>query len=512
MQLSKAVENIGTIFELRRIAKAYVIDYKNLTDDEIKAAVIKTAPQYYFPDNIRKSLRECFLNEKRDVRVITSLLLKIVLLNKDDFMASKRSTEDEIISWEQAIVDQSNEDLFKRNGEQSKNMDFLKFVLETAWQNNNDISPDETNLINKIRARLRITDREFCIIESKIAKFPKPGNQVHARGEIDEVRQLLQSKGLLFSIRDGEGEDFDVIPDELAKSLRGVFEIEIRNHGYRKLLDHKCIRSKSYFADILAKSGVSVEGLHSLDELQELILEHVSPTKVIGGFSPKDGLDMDTLAKWCADLDLNISGSKSERIDRIINFYDNLLEHGGPVSEDPREIWYQHYQAFAARDLNFLRSQMLIEKDNETERKFEEATDFMFEHRLGAKPLTQVGTEHPDGALSFRDELIYWDNKSKETQVNLKDHLKQFDQYIKSADKKVACFLVIGPDFTQESSATAMQYRVENGVTMTLITADELKSLAEEWNSRDPKKANNPFPLGYLIQPGRFNRSLVAML
>jgi hypothetical protein len=513
MELAKAVEHIGTVLELRRIARAYVIDYKNLTDGEIRAAIVKTSPQYYFPNNVEKSLSECFLNPSRDVRVISHLFLKEVLLNKDGFMASDREVEDEIISWEQSVVDQSNEDLFKRDDEKSKNIALLRFVLETAWQNNDQISPDEKNLIDKIKTRLKITDREFCIVESKIGKFPKPGNQLHTRGEIDEVRQFLQSKGLVFSIRDNEGTDFDLIPDEVAEPLRAVLGVEIRKHGYRELLGHKRIRSKSYFVETLEKCGVPVEGQHSLEELQEMILEHVPPSKLIGGLSPKDGLSMETLAKWCDDLDLNVSGSKSERIERIISFYDNLLQHaGGEIVEDPRELWYQHYQAFASRNLEFLRSQMLIEKDNEVERKFEEATNYLFEHRLGVKPLTQIGAEHADGALSFRDELIYWDNKSKETQVNLKDHLRQFDQYIKSADKKVACFLVIGPDFTQDSSTVAMQYRVENGVTLTLITAEELKSLAEEWNSRDPKTADKPFPLGYLIQPARFNRSLVAPL
>jgi hypothetical protein len=46
-KIPKVVENIGTVLELRRIAKAYVIDYRNLTEDEIKAAIVKTAPQYY---------------------------------------------------------------------------------------------------------------------------------------------------------------------------------------------------------------------------------------------------------------------------------------------------------------------------------------------------------------------------------------------------------------------------------------------------------------------------------
>jgi hypothetical protein len=56
-----------------------------------------------------------------------------------------------------------------------------------------------------------------------------------------------------------------------------------------------------------------------------------------------------------------------------------------------------------------------------------------------------------------------------------------------------------------------MQYQVQSGTTITLITAEELKSLAEEWKARGPRNSGNLFPLGYLVQPGRFNRSLVVI-
>lgn len=57
MNIEKSVQNIGTLIELKRIASAYVIDYRNLTEEEIRAALIKTAPQYYFKENVQKALR-----------------------------------------------------------------------------------------------------------------------------------------------------------------------------------------------------------------------------------------------------------------------------------------------------------------------------------------------------------------------------------------------------------------------------------------------------------------------
>lgn len=513
MNIAKVVANIGTITELQRIASAYVIDYRNLTDEEVKQALIKTAPQYYFRGNVEKTLRAAFFHNNREIANLSWIILKRFLLQKDRFMCPKRELEDDILAWEQSVVDKSNEDLFRRGGSKGKCIELLRFLIETAWQNNDAVSPDERNLIEKVKERLRISDRDYRLIEAKLGKFPKPENLLHTRTEIDEARRYLQKAGIMFSIRDDDGSDFDVIPDEIATTLRELLGLEVRDHGYKELLRSKHVRSKAYLLETLEKCGVDVDGANTLEELQGMVLEQVRPSVVLGGTSPKDGLDMETLARWCADLELPVSGMKAERIQRLLNFYDNLMEKDEDVSDD-REISYKLFTEFANRNIQFLRAQQLIEKDIEIERCFENATSYLFEKRFHHKPLTLVGSNHADGAISFKDGLIFWDNKSKESPVNLKDHIRQFDSYIKAADKKVFAFLVVGPEFTQESSTIAMQYLVENRTTLTLITAAQLKTLAEQWHEKNNAKngSQDPFPLGYLIQPGKFNMDLVAAL
>ena len=99
-----------------------------------------------------------------------------------------------------------------------------------------------------------------------------------------------------------------------------------------------------------------------------------------------------------------------------------------------------------------------------------------------------------------------WDNKSKESPVNLKDHIGQFDGYMNKADKPVPIFLVIAPEFTIESEEVAMRYHAQHfDRNLSLITAHELKSLAEEWSS-DNSHREESFPLGLPAATGRFNR------
>ncbi|MBA4147862.1 MAG: hypothetical protein H0X66_07070 [Verrucomicrobia bacterium] len=355
MNFSKAVENIGTVVELKRISSAYVIDYRNLTDDEIKAALIKTAPQYFFEENVRKSIRKCLLHSNREHRTLSLLLLRRVVLEKDNFTSAKRETEDQVIAWEQSIVDRANEDLSRRNTDRSRSYELFQFVLETAWQQNEGISPDEKNLIEKLRLRLRITDTEYRILEAKLGKFPKPGNQIHTRAEIDETRRMLQSEGLLFAIRNNDGVDFDVIPEELAATLRKVFAIEMREYGYRQMLKYKHVRLKPYLIDILAKCDLPVSPSATMEELHELCVDHIKPSTLLGGISPRDGLATETLSKWCEEIGLNVSGLKADLIARIIKFYDGLLEKN-IVAEDERAVWYSNFEVFARRDIDFLRA------------------------------------------------------------------------------------------------------------------------------------------------------------
>ena len=509
MKFKQVIESLSTVTDLKRVASAYVIDYRNLSNDEVCEALMKTAPQYYYRENLESTLDDLMLSESRDERILAPVILKYVLLHTDDFKIVQKELSDAIIDYEQSIINSSNDVLSMKDKERSKNLEFFKFVLEAAWDRNDDISADEKNLLNKIRVKLNITEDESHMLEATIGKFPVAGNRVHTRDQIECVRRKLQTVGILFSVRDNEKNDYDVIPEEIASVLREMFGYEIKHHGYVELLENKHVRSKSYLKGLLIKGGVTVSNSAKTDEIKKLCLSYLSPSILLGGYTPRDGIDSNTLSKWCSELGLQVSGQKQELINRIIGYYDNIRKEIQSL-DDERTIWYEFYEDLASRKLDNLRSQNIILKDIECEKKFEQATDYIFEELLVHKPLVLKGTEHADGMLSYQEKVIMWDNKSKETSVNLTDHIKQFDRYIKSADKSVPIFLVIGPSFTENSTSVAMQYMLENETIITLITADELKTVAEKW-SKTNSSGNDPFPLGYFKQPGRFNIDLVSM-
>ena len=74
-------------------------------------------------------------------------------------------------------------------------------------------------------------------------------------------------------------------------------------------------------------------------------------------------------------------------------------------------------------------------------------------------------------------------------------------------------FLVIAPDFTAESETEAVLYHAQHfDRNIALITAKEVKDLAEEWSSDQNKNRDEPFDLGLLAATGRFNRSRLGKL
>lgn len=512
MEFIKFVEQIPNITIAKRIASAYVADYRRLELEEIKEFLIKTEKQYTSYENICNRLEELKLDSNRAVRIIAPILLRDYLLNQDDFISPCKETDSAILNYEKNIIDESNNfDLSKI----SKDLALFKHMLDTAWALNDDISIDEKNLLEALRKYLSITIREQQILEAKSGRFPNRENILHTFDDIDAARRLLQSKGLLVCIKNSDGIMCDMIPDDIAKEIRKYYNIEIRSYGYEKLVDYVIKKTKKqYLIDIVTKASKNCEKANielsnnpTVNELKAIILKSIQPSNLIGGFSIYDGMNVEDLSAWCGDLGLNVSGAKKTLIERILEYYDSVRRIE-LKTEDTREKLVSVYNELAKRDLKFLRSNNIIEKDLQCEHYFEDATNYIFEKMLMNKPLTLTGSEHPDGKLSFKDKYVMWDNKSKETPVNLKDHIHQFDRYIKASDKDVVVFLVIAPDFTPQSIQECVDYSLNNDTQILLITAEELKSVAESWNK---KHTGEMFNLGYFKQNGRFDIKLLNL-
>jgi hypothetical protein len=514
MKFAETVDNVNPIAALKRIASAHVVDHRNLKDEELRAAIKKIEPQYIHEDTVKKAIESVYIDDSIDIRVLARIILEDVLLEEIGFGLPSDSLEEKIIGIEQAILDKSNEtDLSDLAGGKStalfEKMELYYFVLGVAWEHRNTKSPDEANLLRKLRRRLGITHAQHRIMEAKLGKYPKVNNEIHSRSEMRDARNFLQKSGLLFQIKNDRGVLFDIIPEELAAVMRKIFQKTMRIDGYRIMLGHRLFRKKDTLKAVLKTAKADVKPTERTAELIEKILVQVDPHDCLYTFGN------DELHDWCSEMGLPVSGSKEHRIERLLTYYDSMQIRNASEEEDERKIWYDVFEALAYRDRQLLRAEGVIDKDLEIESKFEKATEYLFEKRLNHKPLNQPGTNKPDGLLSFKDMYIMWDNKSKEApgEVDLNSHLNQFHGYMQASNKHVPIFLVIAPDFSPNSEAVAVRYAAENiGRNIVLIKASDLKALAEEWASDGNKKKDEPFPLGLLARSGRFTREVIGCI
>lgn len=521
MKFDMTVPLIKTLLELRRIASAHVVDYRNLTEQELRDALIKVKPQYIHFDTVKENLTNVYYGLNcLNTRNLSMLIISDVLLHEEGFMLNARQTEEKVMAIQQKLINESNEIELSNfaagpnSAQRLRDIELYYFVLETAWAYQDTKSPDEINLLRKMRKRLKINEWDHRVMEAKLGKFPKPNNKVNTRDEIDRVRRLLQERGLLFIIRDRHGVSFDVIPEELAVVIRQVLGVEMKNPNYSLLLNYKLVRKKKFYRQTLDRAEVGWNNTDTLEVLRQKIIHHVIPSTALGGITGKDGLSREELRDWCADLGIPVSGNKPEMVQRIITYYDSL-QQVAIAADDEREALYDMFEALAMREYDLLRAHNIISRDSEVDLKFEKATAYLFEEKLNHAPLKQVGSSVADGVISFRNIYVMWDNKSKEKpgKVNLQAHIKQFHQYMESAEKPVAIFLVIAPDFTDDSEEEAFKYTSQYiGRNIVLITAQELKELGEEWSSVNNKRKEEPFPLGLLARTGRFDRKVLGAL
>jgi len=185
MKFDDVVTGIGTITDLRRIAGAHVIDHKQLSDDELRAAIIKVKPQYLHRESVQNNLNQVLYREsKKDYRVLARVILIDVLLEQYGYSLPFAQTEEKVIAFEQSIVNRANEinlvDLAygQNNSQRHENLKLYNFVLQVAWEHQDDVTPDEANLLMNLRQRLNISELDNRTLEAKILKWYCQGDCV----------------------------------------------------------------------------------------------------------------------------------------------------------------------------------------------------------------------------------------------------------------------------------------------------------------------------------------------
>jgi hypothetical protein len=410
---------------------------------------------------------------RRDQRILFREILWALLEQPDNSCGDKQLYE-LVKSREQQVVDEANREQSFAYCD-AKSLDIYKAVLQVALEDK-EVTAEEFALIDKLRAKLKLSRREHRLLEAWLGYYPTPNNQLHGYQQFNEALKNLQTRGVLFYCNKSSSGNLVVLPEEIAPGVKKALRFEMTNEAQQRFHDQL---TNEQLQRVLRSHGLPTSGTKS-ERSKRLIEAGVKPSEVL------EGLQNNELASICRDLvKVKVSGSKDERRNRIIQYFDSYTVAAPEDERDSRALCYEYFEDLACRNNQALLRREIIKRDREMDQKFEEATRYLFEDKLGCSLVAQDGTDHPDGVVELPNgDLLMWDNKSKEQIYTFpKNHRDQFKKYIRESAKRVSVFLVIVPDVDPQAKLNALQlkHETDTDTDVAVIRASDLKYVAEHW-------------------------------
>ena len=483
---------------LGRIVDSFLKDVHMETEEEMREVILKNIDEFQNKERVKSYLD--FSNESRDVTLLNELIL-MSLMEKEGYLLSESNLYKEVEDMETEILTQSADEAYINRFIPQETRRIYSAVLDEAWKKDESLNEHEINILNVLRRELDLSKREHYLLESRIGRFPQKGNKLHTHQQISRSLINLQTRGLILRFRDDTS--YYIIPKDIARFLRYEMGGELRNEVYETLLnDLNLIQLR----EILNHLDFNTSGIKE-EVVDRIIAHNILPSTALKVFSSKELSDILRKLKGA-----KISGTKKEKIQNIIDYYEMLST---PTSSDPtdeRARLYDFYEELASRNYKTLRINKVIEKDVNVDNYFEEATRYIFQKKLGLNLMDMDGTRHADGKVQFnRKEVILWDNKSTEEPYTFpENHFKHFLRYIRSEKMRVNLFLVIVYDYTKEAVAQAQKLKAFSGedTDVALIKSSDLIYVAEQWKDFSDQK-NPEFNLQVFNMTGELTRNLL---
>ncbi|MBR9920345.1 MAG: hypothetical protein GYB31_05840 [Bacteroidetes bacterium] len=476
---------------LHRIIDSFSREFAKRDEEDARETIIKNIEELTDSNRIAKILKP---EGPYSERILISTILEVII-NRPENLATEIEIFDEVVHFEKEILRFAKDEDFLKY-EDHNNLEILRAVLEVALEDDS-VSKEEIKLISRLRKKLKISERNGRVVLAQLKNYPQKGNQIHSLSQVKDAIKGLQKKGIIFYCNAINGGTC-VIPDEIIDAVKKSVGIELNNSGFEKLI---AALSKDQLSTILENENLPKSGV-KVDLQQRLIQTGIQPSVAL------DYLSTDDLYNICSSLPgVKVSGTKNERIERIIAHFDSLLTRDVSEEASPGELYYEYLVELATRDRENLLVNNVISKDIDMNNAFEEGTRFLFKEKLGFNLVEMEGNENPDGCIKFPNgQLFMWDNKSKETDYSFPgNHVRQFKRYIRDSIERVSCFLVIVPKVKNEAARVAKKLKVESGsdTDIAIITAEDLKWLADGWSA---KKNNGKFNLHVFNYTGILTR------
>lgn len=473
MKVSEAVQYMTKLY-LQRVIDSFTKDFPKPTEERAREIVLDHAGELTDSERVANQLN--LAGYPYSKRALYWYVLQ-TLLNDHDYMAPEAHIAEAVENAEREIIKQAaDEDSLQY--EDQRAVEILRTVLKVAIEDG-EITREELRLVQRLRRHLSVQEKTVHVVLAQLDHFPRLGNETHTLSEVRDALKDLQQRGVVFYCNRLEDGRY-LIPEEIVPSVKKAIGFELGEKPWRKLLDSL---TKDQLQTVLEAEGLPRYGRKA--QLVDRVVE--------AGISPSEGLDQLNSSDLYDVLNglpgANVSGTKTVRIERLIDYFDNLIFKQIPDEASPGELYYEYLVELAERDRENLLANDVIGKDRDMDSAFKEGTRYLFSDKLGLEALDIAGSDHCDGCFEFRAgrELFMWDTKSKEGVYTFpRSHLRQFKRYIRDSDRRVSCFLIIVPAIGEAVEEQTARLKIESrsDTDVAVIEAEDLKWVAEHWRER----------------------------
>jgi len=570
--------------DLNRLAKDKIANYIGLPVEILRDELCKVLTTY---DHIKRKIQ---------FRKPPGYTILDIIVHRPDYYVPIQEIKGIVQEEIRNVIEEAKK---KEGLKEEKQYDLYAKMLKTAWDFQEDLLPPEANLLSALREYLNITRGEHRLLEAHLEVFKF--SQTSFNREIEHFAR----EGIIFT-----HEANYIIPEEIVERIKEVWGIELDLEPHRRLLSY--LTSSQLYSALgkldMTKSGnqemrinrvlekgvkpsdllntLSVGDLLSIvrkskcprkykrDELVPTIIIHIKrgkdiekprppepppppPPRIVTDEAFKEALSKfsnSQLYHVLAKKKLGISGTKNQRIERIVNsiyllvpildvlrtgelidlcklyelhprgrkpeiierivhYFKNYQIKGSKAT--PKEL-FSIYEDLSKQNKNAYRDIGIDDKDISLPTMtvdFERATKYIFESifRLTVKTQTP-GREEPDGIIK-EDNIILYECKTVlsppyEMPIAHRDQFRRYikDQYDKlepHAKTALKCFILISYSYGDKIEDKLAQMKIEPYIPFCLITSSDLKFIAEKWLE---EQRDRGLPSSLLIFQGFYTR------
>jgi hypothetical protein len=358
MKVAEAVEHMTALY-LRRIVDSFTKDFPKPEEERAREIIVQNVDELTDSGRIQRRLAP---NGRRySTRVLHQNILEAVL-NSPERQASEEQIVEAVTAREKEILREA-EGSEALQYEDDSALETMRDVLEVAVEDDR-ISKDELRLVDRLRRKLDVQERSKQVLLAQVDHFPQPGNEIHTPTELSDALSDLQKLGVLFYCNRLDGGLY-VIPEELVDGVKQALGIEMSEKPLRLLLSHLTVDHLRTVLQANGLPGRPGDGRKE-DQIQWIMHAGIRPSEAL------DALTYSELYDVLSDLPgATVSGSKTEKIQRLIDYFVNLVIKEVPEEASPAETYYEYLVELARRDRGSLLANDVISKDRDMDAAFD---------------------------------------------------------------------------------------------------------------------------------------------